>query len=69
VTGGGATILYFFATQHGFPANTAVLTSPYPAVTIGLARVLANERLSAPRLAGLGLPGVSVTLIAPGGTG
>jgi drug/metabolite transporter (DMT)-like permease len=68
VTGGGATILYFFATHHGFLAITAVLTSLYPAVTIGLARLLAGERLSATRLGGLALAGISVTLIALGGT-
>jgi drug/metabolite transporter (DMT)-like permease len=37
-------------------------------VTIGLARLLVGERLSAARLAGLVLAGVSVTLIALGGT-
>jgi drug/metabolite transporter (DMT)-like permease len=68
VTGGGATIAYFFATQHGFLAITAVLTSLYPAITIGLARVLVHERLSVPRLAGLILAGASVTLIAIGGS-
>ena len=69
ITGGGATILYFFATHRGFLAITAVLTSLYPAVTIGLARLLASERLSVTRLAGLVLAGMSVTLIALGGTG
>lgn len=64
VPGGGATILYFVATHRGFLAIAAVLTSLYPAVTIGLARVFASERLSATRLAGM-----SVTLIALGGTG
>jgi drug/metabolite transporter (DMT)-like permease len=68
VTGGAATIAYFFATQHGFLAITAVLTSLYPAITIGLARVLVHERLSAARLAGLILAGASVTLIALGGS-
>jgi len=68
VTGGGATIAYFFATQHGFLAITAVLTSLYPAITIGLARVLVRERLSSARLAGLILAGASVTLIALGGS-
>jgi drug/metabolite transporter (DMT)-like permease len=68
LTGGGATILYFFATHDGFLAITAVLTSLYPAVTIGLARLLASERLSAARLAGLILAAASVTLIALGGT-
>lgn len=69
VSGGGATILYFVATHKGFLAIAAVLTSLYPAVTIGLARVFASERLSATRLAGLVLAGASVTLIALGGTG
>jgi uncharacterized membrane protein len=69
ITGSVGTILYFFATHHGFLAITAVLTSLYPAVTIGLARLFANERLSAARLAGLVLAGLSVTLIALGGTG
>jgi len=69
VSGGGATILYFVATHKGFLAIAAVLTSLYPAVTIGLARVFASERLSATRLAGLVLAAASVTLIALGGTG
>jgi drug/metabolite transporter (DMT)-like permease len=68
VTGGAATIAYFFATQRGLLAITAVLTSLYPAITIGLARVLVHERLSAARLAGLILAGASVTLIALGGS-
>jgi drug/metabolite transporter (DMT)-like permease len=68
VTGGAATIAYFFATQRGFLAITAVLTPLYPTITIGLARVLVHERLSAARLAGLILAGASVTLIALGGS-
>jgi drug/metabolite transporter (DMT)-like permease len=69
VSGGAATIFYFVATHKGFLAIAAVLTSLYPAGTIGLARVFASERLSAARLAGLVLAGLSVTLIALGGTG
>ena len=61
------TILFFFATHRGFLAVTAVLTSLYPAVTIVLARVMLGERLTALRLAGLGLAGACVTLIALGG--
>jgi drug/metabolite transporter (DMT)-like permease len=68
VTGGAGTICYILATHHGFLAITAVLTSLYPAVTITLARLVASERLSVTRLAGLLLAGVSVTLIALGGT-
>jgi drug/metabolite transporter (DMT)-like permease len=65
--GGTGTILYILATHHGFLAIIAVLTSLYPAVTIALARLLASEKLSATRLAGLILAGLSVTLIALGG--
>jgi drug/metabolite transporter (DMT)-like permease len=63
------TILFFFASHQGFLAVTAVLTSLYPAVTIVLARTVLGERLTALRLAGLGLAGVCVSLIAVGGAG
>lgn len=69
VAGAAGTILFFVATHHGFLAITAVLTSLYPAVTIVLARVMLGERLTALRLAGLGLAGVCVSLIAVGGAG
>jgi uncharacterized membrane protein len=69
VAGGGGTILYFLATQAGLLAVTAVLTSLYPAVTIVLARLLLGERLTAVRLAGLGLAAASVGLIAAGSAG
>jgi drug/metabolite transporter (DMT)-like permease len=69
VAGAAGTILFFVATHHGFLAITAVLTSLYPAVTILLARVMLGERLTALRLAGLGLAGVCVSLIAVGGAG
>ena len=67
VAGAVGTILFFLATHQGFLAVTAVLTSLYPAVTIVLARVVLGERLTALRLAGLGLAGVCVSLIAVGG--
>jgi uncharacterized membrane protein len=67
--GAGGTVLYFLATQAGLLAVTAVLTSLYPAVTIVLARLLLGERLTAVRLAGLGLAAASVGLIAAGGAG
>ena len=67
VAGAAGTILFFFATHQGFLAVTAVLTSLYPAVTIVLARTVLGERLTALRLAGLGLAGVCVSLIAVGG--
>jgi drug/metabolite transporter (DMT)-like permease len=67
--GAAGTILFFVATHHGFLAVTAVLTSLYPAVTIVLARTVLGERLTALRLAGLGLAGVCISLIAVGGAG
>jgi drug/metabolite transporter (DMT)-like permease len=67
VAGAAGAILFFFATHQGFLAVTAVLTSLYPAVTIVLARTVLGERLTALRLAGLGLAGVCVSLIAVGG--
>jgi len=69
VAGAAGTILFFFASHRGFLAVTAVLTSLYPAVTIVLARTVLGERLTALRLAGLGLAGVCVSLIAVGGAG
>jgi len=67
--GAAGTILFFFATHQGFLAVTAVLTSLYPATTIVLARTVLGERLTALRLAGLGLAGVCVSLIAVGSAG
>jgi len=67
--GAAGTILFFFASQRGFLAVTAVLTSLYPAVTIVLARTVLGERLTVLRVAGLGLAGVCVSLIAVGGAG
>ena len=67
--GAAGTILYFFATQHGFLAVTAVLTSLYPAITIVLARTLLGERLTRLRLIGLALAAGCVALIAAGGAG
>jgi len=67
--GAAGTILFFFAAHQGFLAVTAVLTSLYPATTIVLARTVLGERLTALRLAGLGLAGLCVSLIAVGGAG
>jgi drug/metabolite transporter (DMT)-like permease len=69
VTGQAGTISFFFASQEGLLAVTAVLTSLYPAVTIVLARAALGERLTALRLGGLGLAGACVALIAAGGAG
>ena len=69
ICGGSGTIVYFYATQHGYLAITAVLTSLYPAITIVLARVVLGERLTPLRLASLVLAGACVALIAVGGAG
>ena len=69
VAGAAGTILFFYASHQGFLAVTAVLTSLYPAATIVLARTVLGERLTPLRLAGLGLAGVCVSLIAVGGAG
>jgi drug/metabolite transporter (DMT)-like permease len=69
VTGAGGIVAYFFATHDGFLAVTAVLTSLYPAITIVMARVLLGEKLTALKLAGLGLAAACVALIAAGGAG
>jgi drug/metabolite transporter (DMT)-like permease len=67
ITAAAGTLSYFLATHHGLLAVTAVITTLYPAGTILLARVLLGERLTAVRIAGLGLAAVSVSLIAAAG--
>ena len=67
VTGAAGEGLYFYATHAGLLAVTAVLTSLYPALTIGLARLFQGERLTATRLTGLCLAAASVGLIAAAG--
>ncbi len=59
---------YFVAAHAGLLAVTAVITSLYPAATIGLARVLLGERLTPVRTIGLCLAAGAVALIAIGGT-
>jgi drug/metabolite transporter (DMT)-like permease len=69
ITAAAGTFSYFLATHHGLLAVTAVITSLYPAGTIVLARGLLGERLTAVRMIGLCLAGVSVVLIAAAGAG
>ena len=64
-----ANLAFLLASREGLLSLAAVLTSLYPAVTIVLARTVLGERLTALRLAGLGLAGVCVSLIAVGGAG
>jgi drug/metabolite transporter (DMT)-like permease len=68
VTGAAGEGLYFYATNAGLLAVTAVLTSLYPAVAIVLARLL-GEQLTAIRLTGLCLAAASVGLITAAGAG
>lgn len=58
---------FYLATHRGLLAVTAVIYSLFPAVTILLARILQGERLTATRIAGLGLSAGSVVLMAAGG--
>jgi drug/metabolite transporter (DMT)-like permease len=68
VIGAAAAIFYLFAAHAGMLAIAAVVTSLFPAVTVGLAVLLTEERLGAVRLAGLALTVGSVSLIALGGS-
>jgi drug/metabolite transporter (DMT)-like permease len=69
ITAAAGTFTFFLATHRGLLAITAIITSLYPAGTILLARVLSGERLTPVRIAGLGLAGASVVLIAVSGVG
>ena len=62
-------LCFFLATHEGLLAITAVIYSLYPAGTIVLAKVLSAEGLTAVRIGGLCLAGVSVGLIAASGVG
>ena len=55
---------FIAATHIGLLAIVAVITSLYPAATVGLARVFFKERLSGSQLLGLGFALLAVALIA-----
>lgn len=57
---------YLLASKQGLLAIVAVVASMYPAGTVVLARVRLKEHLTRSQLAGLGLAGAAVTLIAVG---
>jgi drug/metabolite transporter (DMT)-like permease len=59
-----ADMLFLFATRQGLLSIVAVLTSLYPAVTIGLAAIVLRERVARVQLVGLLAAGVAVVLIA-----
>jgi drug/metabolite transporter (DMT)-like permease len=61
-----ANALYLLAARRGLLALVAVLSSLYPASTVLLARLVLKERMLGLQLAGLGLAGAGVVLIATG---
>ena len=61
-----ANALFLLAARRGLLALVAVLSSLYPAATVVLARVVLHERLGRIQLAGLGLAGAGIMLIAAG---
>jgi len=61
-----ADLLYLLATRNGLLSLVAVLTSMYPAVTVGLAGLILREQITGQQLVGLAIAAVSVALIALG---
>lgn len=61
-----ANLLFLLAERRGLLTLVSVITALYPASTVILARVVLNERLSRPRLIGVGLALVGVGLISVG---
>jgi drug/metabolite transporter (DMT)-like permease len=59
-----ADLLYLLATRSGLLSLVAVITSLYPAATVGLARIVLNERMVKQQMVGVGCAAVSVVLIA-----
>jgi drug/metabolite transporter (DMT)-like permease len=53
LAGAGSSLLFAFASQHGYIGVTAVLSSLYPIVTVLLARIIMNERLAPTQTAGV----------------
>ena len=61
-----ANVVYLAATRRGLLSLVAVITSLYPATTVGLATVLDGERLSRSQVLGMGLALVAVGLVSAG---
>ena len=59
-----ANVCYLAATRRGLLSLVAVITSLYPATTVGLATVLDGERLSRSQVLGMGLALVAVGLVS-----
>ena len=60
----GANVAFLFALKYGQLGSVAVIASLYPAVTVLLARLILNERLTPQRFLGVFLALVSVLLIS-----
>jgi drug/metabolite transporter (DMT)-like permease len=65
--GGGATVAFFVATQHGLLTVTAVITSLYPVTTVLLALGFLRERLRRVQTLGAVLAAVAVALLSTSG--
>ncbi|MDH3607019.1 MAG: DMT family transporter [Acidimicrobiia bacterium] len=61
-----ANLLFLLAERRGLLTLVAVITAMYPASTVVLARVVLDERLTRPRLYGLGLAALGIGLISVG---
>jgi uncharacterized membrane protein len=59
-------VTYFFATHEGMLAIVAVITSLYPAATVGMSAVFLHEAITRRQGVGLALAGAAVILIAVG---
>lgn len=59
-----AAALFVASTRVGLLSVGAVLASLYPAATVVLARIVADERIGRRQLAGLAIAGVAVSLLA-----
>jgi drug/metabolite transporter (DMT)-like permease len=67
VLGGGATVAFFVATQHGLLTVTAVISSLYPVTTVLLALGFLRERLRRVQTLGAVLAAVAVALLSTAG--
>ncbi|MCU1458186.1 MAG: protein of unknown function transrane [Actinomycetia bacterium] len=66
ILGAGGGVLYVAATHSGLLSVVAVLSSLYPAVTVGLARVVLHERFGRVQALGLALAAISIVLLGSG---
>ena len=62
-----ANITYLLATREGLLSLVAVVSSMYPATTVGLATVLDGERMTPSQIVGLVLAVAAVVMVASGG--